>query len=344
MNRLIILLAALLTLSSCFESTAYDTTCIVEPYTQTASGDDYVSLAGAKCFAMAGNTDEWTIDSYSEALEGVFTSVLSGEKVSATAVGEPYAGSETQISIYLDQEEMVIVVVDPSSEIYAYRDYEVPHNFYELNITLTFLPWKVSDYTASKWSFVVPPFDILTYILSTEMLPTEESEAESLVGAKCHIFEIDDNDWFVASYEDALEGKLTAYLDPYSPDTSTGTHPLEDSDIHLSLPNRSDKLIAQDNIITLAPSIDFEPYEGSESQFVASLTSGSVMFVVADPTTESYAFKEYTVTEKVRTDAGSVQFCPWKEAVTYTWEGWSFVTKYVEPEIDADEEDDTTQE
>ncbi len=156
MKRLIILAVAFFSLTACFLETSYQTTYIIRPYSQQESGDDNSPLEGVLVYAFEGSSDDWVVDSYLDALTGVLTSTVTDERRVAFAWGEPYDGSETYISMTLDREETIIVVVDPASEIYAYTDYTVPYNFSEVFVDLVFYRWKSVNYTSSKWTFVVP--------------------------------------------------------------------------------------------------------------------------------------------------------------------------------------------
>ncbi|MFI3264993.1 MAG: hypothetical protein SNG38_07560 [Rikenellaceae bacterium] len=156
MKRLIIVAVALFSLTACFLETSYQTTYIIRPYSQEESGGDNSPLEGVLAYAFEGSSDEWEVDSYLDALTGVLTSSVTGERRVAFAWGESYDGSESYISMTLDREETIIVVVDPASEIYAYTDYTVPYNFSEVFVDLVFYSWKSANYTSSKWTFVVP--------------------------------------------------------------------------------------------------------------------------------------------------------------------------------------------
>ncbi len=305
MRRLIVIITAALGLSSCFESTAFDTECIITPVTQAASGDDYIDLAGVICYAFEGTTDNWSILSYEDALAGIVTSE-SGEQRTASVTAEPYNGSTTLLTIPLDREYMIIWGVDPSSEIYCYIDYEVPENFYELYVTLTFIPWKVSNYTIKSWTYVVPPFESVEYTLSVNQKLDSSSDSTPLSGTLLYAFvDCTTSDWGFASYEDALAGIATS--------TESGEQ--------------------------ISATITATASGEDANEYLLTLEEGSVMLLVVDPATEVYGYTNYTVTAKVRTDSADVTFNLWQEA-DYTSSGWSFVVPYVEVE-EEDEETDT---
>lgn len=145
-----------LSMMSCFGDTAYYTTYVIQPSEQLESGGDYTPLAGTKSYAFAGTTDDLTIESYEDALLGIATSTTTGEKIGPFAWSAPYGDSETDLFFILDREEVVLVVVDPASEIYAYSEYTVPINFDNVFVDIVFRTWKDSAHTASTWTFIVP--------------------------------------------------------------------------------------------------------------------------------------------------------------------------------------------
>ncbi|MFI3316149.1 MAG: hypothetical protein SNF93_01050 [Rikenellaceae bacterium] len=155
MNRLILLFVAL-GLTSCFNDTSYDTNYILQPYEQAESGGDWEPLEGVKAYVFDGNTDDWYIASYDDALAGVITSVAGEEQRGPIAWSTPYGDSETELSLLLDREEVIIVAVDPATEVYAYLAYVVPVNYSEIFATLYFYAWKDASYTYSKWNVIMP--------------------------------------------------------------------------------------------------------------------------------------------------------------------------------------------
>lgn len=141
---------------SCFKETGYDTSYILRVWEQTESSADYISLAGAKCYAFAGSKSEWEVTSYESAAAGVVTSIETGAELTAFASSEIYNGDESQLILQLDREEVMLVLVEPSTQVYAYTNYTVPVNYLEIIVDIVFRPWKDSSYTASTWTFIVP--------------------------------------------------------------------------------------------------------------------------------------------------------------------------------------------
>ncbi|MFI3280856.1 MAG: hypothetical protein R3Y44_02670 [Rikenellaceae bacterium] len=156
MKRLLLLVVVALGALSCFKETGYDTSYILRVWEQTESSADYISLAGAKCYAFAGSKSEWEVTSYESAAAGVVTSIETGAELTAFASSEIYNGDESQLILQLDREEVMLVLVEPSTQVYAYTNYTVPVNYLEIIVDIVFRPWKDSSYTASTWTFIVP--------------------------------------------------------------------------------------------------------------------------------------------------------------------------------------------
>ncbi len=174
-KRVIFAVVALLGAASCYNDTAYDTTYVLRVYEQAESSGDYVALAGTKAYAFSGSTDDWEVQSFEDALAGVATSVESGEQKGPFAWSEPYEQSESNISLQLDRETVMLLIVDPASQIYAYSDYTVPQNFPLALVDIIIRPWKTASYTASTWTFIVPEVEEE----ETEEEETEEEEEET---------------------------------------------------------------------------------------------------------------------------------------------------------------------
>ncbi len=181
MNRLIAVVVLLLGLTSCFKQTEYKSQYILRPYDQEESGDDYFPLEGVVAYAFEGTTDEWEIASYEDALVGLATSIESGEQVGPFVWAEPYGDSATELAMSLDRIEVILVAIDPATQVYAYTDYEIPVNLSEIFVDIVFRPWKTASYTASTWTFIVPEVeeDEETEVDETEVDEDEDIEEES---------------------------------------------------------------------------------------------------------------------------------------------------------------------
>ncbi len=278
--------------SSCFEDTAFDTTCTIESYQQVVSGDDYTPLSGVVAHAFAGTTSQWEVASYEDALAGVVTSIANG--TTATAFATSTEIGEGLLSLPLDREEMILVAVDPASGNYAVRDYELPVNMAQLEITLPFLPWKAADYTVGKWSFKVPEFESLSYFIDTyQQQNSDDEEVESLAITKSYVFVAEPDDLVIANYEDALAGRAT------SPSTSQ----------------------------TYLAYAEGTPVGDEGNQILFSLTEPTVLMVVVDPASCIYAYYKYTLSSSVRATRATLTFNLWAED-NYTSSSWNYVVLY----------------
>ncbi len=168
MNRLILSLIALVALTSCFEETAFDTSYVLSIYEQRESSGDYLPLVGTKAYAFKGTTEELYFESYDDAEVGIATSIITGEEQGAFTQGESFEGSENRLNLQLDHEEVVVLLIDPSSQTYAYTDYTVPMNFSSVLVDMVFRQWKDGTYTAGKWTFVAPKAEEEDEVPTTE--------------------------------------------------------------------------------------------------------------------------------------------------------------------------------
>ncbi len=186
MKRLAIYLVALVALVGCFKSEAFDTTLVVIPSQQLASGDEFTTLSGAVVYAFAADSVDYIPMSYDEALAGVVRSKTTGESLSPIAVGSPYSGSYSYtyeiddeeeypedfvhpyadgelvtkaiegLSMQIEMEEIMLVAVDIANGGYAYSNYKVGVNLPITYITLSFRPWKKAPFKQGSWMYVVP--------------------------------------------------------------------------------------------------------------------------------------------------------------------------------------------
>ncbi len=309
MKKIYIALLAIVGLSSCFKETAYQTNCIIDTRQQVVSGDEYIPLTGAIAYSFAGTTSQWGIASFDDALNGVATAVAGG--ATQAALTTSVESGEGRLSLQLEGEEMIIVVVDPESESYAIRDYELPQNLTQLDVTLPFLPWKATTYNVGKWSFVPSEFTSLNfYIESFEQLPDSE-EVESLAITKSYIFVAEPEDMVVSSYEDAFNGVATS--------PSTGLE-------YLAYASGT-------------------PYGDAGNEVLFNFAEPEVLMVVVDEKNSIYAYNRYSLSTTAKATRSTLTFDPSAED-DYTNSGWTYVVLYgnmnlvVQPMSQATEQDE----
>ncbi|MEG2365118.1 MAG: hypothetical protein RSB29_00025 [Alistipes sp.] len=153
--------AACMLLVGCFKTISYQTTYVLRPLVQIDDKDGYISLEGAKAYAFAVDTTTWTVASYDDALAGVLTEKnRPAEKFSTpTAHSEPFPPSDTipasvnWIQMSLEAPSMMIVVVDPTHKLYAYRQQDFTENLSPYYISVVFRAWQQS-HTEGPWHVV----------------------------------------------------------------------------------------------------------------------------------------------------------------------------------------------
>ncbi|MFI3304903.1 MAG: hypothetical protein R3Y68_00135 [Rikenellaceae bacterium] len=188
-KRLLTYAVALFAMASCFKSESYNTTLVIIPSQQIASGDEFTTLDEAVVYAYVADTTEYIPMTYDAALSGVVTSKTTGSTLSPIGVGTPYSDlysytyeieeedydedeDEETIYPYEDGEvvttlieglslqvqtaNIMLVIVDTINSAYAYCNYEVGMNLPTTYLTVSFRPWKTAPFTQGDWMYIVP--------------------------------------------------------------------------------------------------------------------------------------------------------------------------------------------
>lgn len=164
-NIALVMVVALAT-TGCFKKVTTDTTLRIKTLSEAESNGKCVVAEG--CFAYMYYTDkeDWSVESYEDALAKTITQTTTGEKLSEpnvesvpyTAEGEAYS----YLSMFQDRAPALVVVVYPEKRMYAYiyRRAEA-ENLYYTYLTLIFHTWKSGAYNEGtkpgyKWTVVAP--------------------------------------------------------------------------------------------------------------------------------------------------------------------------------------------
>ncbi|MFI3277785.1 MAG: hypothetical protein SNH13_04325 [Rikenellaceae bacterium] len=161
MRHFLIFILSALTLTSCLQTDLeYNTELVISPYNQVTSSDEYVTLDGCIAYAFEPvDLEEWYIASYEDALSGRLTSLSTGESLEAFAKSENYASesvASSSISMRIDREEILILVINTQNTSYAYAYYEVGVNIATTYITVTFYEWYSGTYSSGDWVYNNP--------------------------------------------------------------------------------------------------------------------------------------------------------------------------------------------
>ena len=309
--RIILLCGVVLWAAGCFKDTSVKTNYVLKPLSQTLSTDPYEALEGVKAYAFAADTTLYTVASYEDALNGVISlkSDLSSKLSEPTAVSEPYEqeGATGWVHMSLSAPTQMVVAVDTQHRLYAYTQQEQEVYLPNLYVVLPFKVWKEGNsYKDGNWSFYneyyTPPVYRDCYVDAKVQL-TEEGETTSISKMEVYAYAADTTAWFIASYDDAVSGKITSKADT----TETRTIP------------------------------SFQAYaDGETGLYKMSVSAENLMVVVADRSDQLYAYTQQTV-DLAETDPlsfPSLVFRPWKGIWIDKTDtnGWTVVNPTYEPE------------
>lgn len=299
--------------SGCFKDTSIRTNYILKPLSQALSTDPYTPFEGLKAYSFDADTALYTVSSYEDALNGVIS--LKGrpsERITTpVSTSTPYEreGTTGWVSLELRSPTQMVVAVDPVHRLYAYTQQEVEVNLPNLYVALTFRTWKEGNsYKDGNWSyyneFYAPPVYRDCYVDAKAQL--SEGAAETAISKmEVYAYAADTTAWYIASYDDAVSGRITSKADT----TDTRTIP------------------------------SFRGYADSGTGlYKMSVSAGSLMVVVADRSDRMYAYTQQTV-DLTQTDAltfPALVFRPWRglwHDATDT-NGWLVVNPTYEPEAE----------
>ena len=287
--RTILLAGIAVWAAGCFKETSVKTDYVLKPLTQTLSTDPYVALEGVKAYAFDADTTLYTVASYEDALNGVISrkGQPSEQIASPVATSEPYGqeGATGWVHMALSAPTQMVVAVDTQHRLYAYTQQELEVNLPNLYVVLPFKVWKEGNsYKDGNWSFYneyyTPPVYRECYVDAKVQL-TEGGEATAISKMEVYAYAADTTAWFIASYDDAVSGKITSKADT----TETRTIP------------------------------SFQAYaDGDTGLYKMSVSAESLMVVVADRSDQLYAYTQQTV-DLAETDPlsfPSLVFRPWR--------------------------------
>lgn len=304
----IVLFVLLLSAVSCFKEVAFRTDYVVKPLRQLTSDDRNPEvIPGATAFVYDADTALWTVASYEDALAGIITSKIDPtvRESAPLAFSEPY-GADGWIRLPLDREWQMVVVVDPVDRLYAYTQQQIGENLPLLTVSLLFQPWKTgSFYKNGNWyfynDFYVDPSRVDCFI-DARAQSVEDGATEALESPKIYAYGVDTAAWYIASYDDAVNGVITS----------------KSSGQTRTLP-------------------DFPAYVLPDSELYSmEVTSSPIMLVVVDRTHRIYAYTKAEVDLAGPSPTFSVLFRPWLEQWIYVDDGWCFVDDLHAPDPDED--------
>ncbi len=131
----------------------YDCDYRINCFVQDTSGAKDRPLESGLAFAFYGDTAQYEVASYEDALEGIVTDRRSGEKRSSEV---STTTDETGLAVlHLTSTPVILTVCDPETRLYAWRAAEVGASLDAIYVSLRFRPWREAKrYTEAKWLMV----------------------------------------------------------------------------------------------------------------------------------------------------------------------------------------------
>ena len=270
-KRILPLLAAAALLAGCFKDVSYKTNYVLKPLAQAQTVDPVEPFEGLKAYAFDADTAFYTVASYEDALNGVIARKddLSDRIASPVAAAEPCVreGTVGWVQMPLSAETQMVVAVDPVNNWSFYNE------------------------------FYAPPV-YLDCLIDPSVQLAEGGETSEIANVKAYAYAADTTAFYIASYDDAVSGKLTA--------KTAGVTP---------------------------PATPFSAYEDKETGlYKMEVSSSTLMVVVVDRTNRLYAYSKQVVDLEGETVTLPVVFRPWRATWIYVEDGWRFVDASRAPE------------
>lgn len=293
-------------LASCSKSVSYDTNYVLKPLVQAFSGGVNEPLVGVRAYAFAADTTEWTVATYQDALDGVLTSrVVPSQKFSeplASSTPFELEGTVGWVQMSVSAPSLMILVVDTTNKLYAFTQQHFVENLPSLYVTIIFKLWKEGlSYKDGNWifhnDFYTPPPTLKCFVAPTAQTAEGGAEAE-ISDVKVYAYAADTTLWRLASYQDALNGKITSKNDPKQ---------------------------TQEN-----PTFKAFKEEGS-ALYSMTVSASPLMIVVVDKINKMYAYCKQEPNLKGESPTYPIVFRPWRKTYLYEENGWRVVDEQYRP-------------
>ena len=152
MMRRLFVISVLFALCAC---TKVKTDCnyVIVPHIQVEKNSAETTPQGLVAYARYGSAERWTVASYADASQGIFSDTESAEQRSYSL--SSVQDQDGNIVFRFTSSPLVLVVVDPTYGIYAWRSVTLTDNLWNLIVPVRFRPWRTDyTYTESKWTVV----------------------------------------------------------------------------------------------------------------------------------------------------------------------------------------------
>lgn len=206
------ILAMVVFLFAC-EKVEFDCDYTITANVEEREGGDKIGREGVLMYAFYADTALWKVASYEDALAGRLVGIDENEgntKMADITVTSNSSGAATFQSI--DREPVIMIVCDEVSKRYAWRVAEVYKGLKIVNVSVTFQSWRREEvYVQGRWvmkdDFVADRPQEYTIQAYNEEL--QDGDKIEIAGVNIHAFYADTTTWEVASYADAVAGKIT---------------------------------------------------------------------------------------------------------------------------------------
>lgn len=160
LSMAIMVAAVAVVCGGCFKDTVAYTIFQVGVFEQLEQNGAESKADNLFSYAYFVDTTEWKIASWEDAQAGRITNKLTGEvREVPDRIGDFVAENPYQVSIVLNKKYSMVVIVDRTLRMYAYRKYELPVNLPSVKAKLHLSAWKRS-HTASGWMVMNPFFGV----------------------------------------------------------------------------------------------------------------------------------------------------------------------------------------
>ncbi len=136
---------------SCFKDVVTYTDYNMMVYNQSEGNGAITPATELASYAYYVDTTEWSVLSYDDAVAGRITNKTTGEVLSTPDVAGTFdAQLPYPVSMRLEQPISMLVVVNPTLRLYAYRKYELPENLPSVDTKLYMASWRAT-HSSSGW-------------------------------------------------------------------------------------------------------------------------------------------------------------------------------------------------
>ena len=153
-KHIALLIFGALFMHGCFKDVVAYTDYNIAVYDQSVADGQITPSPEVETYAYYVDTTEWSIRSYDDAVARRITNKTTGAVLTEPDVLGTFDTSLAYpASVRLEQPISMLVVVNPTLRLYAYRKYELPINLASVDTKLYMTSWRAS-HSSSGWRVV----------------------------------------------------------------------------------------------------------------------------------------------------------------------------------------------